>query len=131
MQSSTASLIPCLIESLQFPDESIGRNPANVHIKERKIADLEFYDHEKKWAAMCEEISFSSALRYLRTRMFVDKDMAVVLDESYLRHFALALYRYRSGDIDQSNQDREFTSSVFEWDGTVFDELSISPVIPE
>jgi hypothetical protein len=131
MQSSTPSLLPCLIESLQISDESIGRNPGNSHIKERKIADLEFYDHEKRWAEMCEEISFSSALRYLRTRMFVDKDMAVDLDESYLRHFALALYRYRSGNIDLSNQDREFINSVFGWDGSVLDELSISPVIPE
>jgi hypothetical protein len=63
--------------------------------------------------------------------MFVDKDMAVDLDESYLRHFALALYRYRSGNIDLSNQDREFINSVFGWDGSVLDELSISPVIPE
>jgi hypothetical protein len=129
MDSSTASLIPCLVESLVISDvtgESGDNNPKLSQTKVRAFTDAEFNDHEQRWMEMCEEASFSSALRYLRTRMFLDRDMTVIVDETKVRQLALALYRYRSGDIDESIQDKDFMSSLFDWE-----ESPIFSVLPE
>jgi hypothetical protein len=128
MQSSNSSLTPCLIESLRISEDGTGKNPYLPLKNERKPVDVEFHDHEMRWTEMSEEISFLSALRYLRIRMFIDRDMAVILDESYLHHFALALYRYRSGDVDESSTDKQFMNRHFYWDETAIDSSSISSV---
>ena len=131
MQSSGLSspqLTPCLIESVVYSSGRLDGNPVNLHNARRIIADPDFHEHEQRWMEMCEEVSFSSALRYLRTRMFIDKDMVVIIDESQLHQLALALYRYRSGDVDESILDREFMNSIFHWSEAVMDDLSISPV---
>ena len=92
---------------------------------------MNFHEHEKRWAEMCEDsdVSFSSALRYLRVRMFVDRNMLVIVDESQLRQLALALYRYRSGDIDESIQDKEFISNMFDWGENLVFDPSVSGVL--
>lgn len=112
-------LTPCLVESVIFsgnyPDGKLIENPIHSQNTSRKIADPEFHEHEQRWTEMCEEVTFSSALVYLRTRMFIDKDMKVITDETQLHHLALALYRYRSGDIDESIHDREFMNGIFHW----------------
>ena len=129
--SSTPRLTPCLVESVIFSGSRLDGNPIHLQNAKKTIADPDFHEHEQRWTEMCEEVSFSSALRYLRTRMFIDKDMMVVMDESQLHQLALALYRYRSGDIDESIHDREFMNSIFNWNEAVMDDLSISPVLPE
>ncbi len=136
MQYSTVPdfpLTPCLVESVFFSESDglLDSNPDTLHNIHRARVDSSFNEHEQMWEEMSEEVSFSSALRYLRTRMFLDKNMMVIIDESKLHQLALALYRYRSGDIDESIQDREFINNNFNWNETVMDDLSISPVLPE
>jgi hypothetical protein len=138
MQYSTVPdsvLTPCLLESIIFSEsgDRLDSNPGALHNIHRKqaIVDLAFHEHEQRWIEMCEEVSFPSALRYLRTRMFIDKNMMVIVDESQVHQLALALYRYRSGDIVESIQDKEFVNNNFDWNETVMDDLSISPVLPE
>ena len=133
MQSSTHLLTPCLVESVIFSGSLLGENASPSHQQNKIIADMDFDEHEQRWIEMSQEVSFSSALRYLRTRMFIDKNMKVIIDESQVHQLALALYRYRSGDIDETKNDREFMNVISDWNElnqTVMD-LSISPVLPE
>jgi hypothetical protein len=121
-------------ESVETRDnESINECKSQTSLQTQKceITDMNFHEHEKRWAEMCEDsdVSFSSALRYLRVRMFVDRNMLVIVDESQLRQLALALYRYRSGDIDESIQDKEFISNMFDWGENLVFDPSVSGVL--
>ena len=136
MQSTSANL---LMESFNLSDciksvkthDKESNNECKSKARKCKITDIDFHEHEQKWTEMCEEsdVSFSSALRYLRIRMFVDKNMLVIIDESQLRQFALALYRYRSGDIDESIQDKEFISNMFDWGENIDFDPSVSGIL--
>lgn len=121
-------------ESVETRDnESINecKSQTSLQTQKSEITDMNFHEHEKRWAEMCEDsdVSFSSALRYLRVRMFVDRNMLVIVDESQLRQLALALYRYRSGDIDESIQDKEFISNMFDWGENLVFDPSVSGVL--
>ena len=70
-----------------------------IQTKGKRIADSYVHGLSVQYKDECPDCSPGSALDYLRTRMFVQKDMAVILDERRLRQLALALYRYRSCDI--------------------------------
>lgn len=76
-----------------------------IQTKGKRIADTYVHSLSAAFQEFTEECSPGSALDYLRTRMFITHDMAVILDERRLRQLALALYRYRSNDIRRSLDD--------------------------
>lgn len=74
----------------------------------KRIADTVVHDHCLSWEATVHPLSLEGSLRYLRERMFIKRDMMVIQDERRVRQMALALYRYRSGNIEKSAEDDEW-----------------------
>lgn len=79
-----------------------------LELKGKRIVDSVLHNHQISWEETDFPVSVGGALDYLRDRMFVKKDMMVILDERRLRQLALALYRYRASDISRSQEDDEW-----------------------
>lgn len=87
----------------------------------KKVADSLLHDHCVAWEDTTHAVSVAGALFYFRERMFVKRDMAVVMDERRLRQMALALYRYRAQDITLSHEDEEFLNRSDPHRGAVYE----------
>lgn len=58
-------------------------------------------DHEQRWInRFPEDSSYESAIRYLKERMFVLRDMEPISDPTKLRQTAFTLYGYRNKSIE-------------------------------
>lgn len=79
-----------------------------VESKGKKVCDTYVYEHCVLWEATDLPVSVSGALRYLRERMFKEKTMMVMLDERRIRQLAIAIFRYRTGNCDQTMEDDEW-----------------------
>lgn len=77
-------------------------------LKGKKPSDQVIHSHEVAWTETSHPVTVAGALYYLRERMFQLKDMQVIQDERRVRQLALALYRYRSGNCDPSQEDDEW-----------------------
>lgn len=77
-------------------------------LKGKKVADAVLHQHQVLWEETEHPVTVAGALAYLRTRMFIKKDMMVILDGRRVNQLALALYRFRSGDIRLSQEDDEW-----------------------
>lgn len=83
-----------------------------VESKGKRVSDTYIHEHCLLWSETQLPLSVSGALRYLRERMFVERSMMVIQDERRVRQLALALYRYRSKDPDQSPEDEAWLDRV-------------------
>lgn len=86
----------------------------------KRVADSVIHDHSMAWESTSHPVSVAGAIFYLRERMFVLRDMAVIVDERRVRQLALALYRYRSQDITLSHEDEEFLNRSDPHRGAVY-----------
>jgi len=89
-----------------FP--TIEQQQLFMELKGKRPSDCVLHEHEALWSETDLPVSVSGALRYLRERMFQKKDMMVILDDRRVRQLALALYRYRSGNIENTMEDDEW-----------------------
>ena len=108
--------------------EAVGRLFPTVEQQElykalagKRIADSVIHDHCMSWENTTHSVSVAGAIFYLRERMFVLRDMAVIIDDRRVRQLALALYRYRSQDITLSNEDEEFLNRSDPHRGAVYE----------
>lgn len=83
-----------------------------VESKGKRVSDTYMHEHCLLWSETDLPVSVSGALRYLRERMFKEKNMMVIQDERRVRQLALSLYRYRSSDCSQSMEDDEWLNRV-------------------
>lgn len=79
-----------------------------IESKGKRVSDTYMHEHCLLWSETDLPVSVSGALRYLRERMFQEKNLMVIQDERRVRQLALAIYRYRSGNCDQSMEDDEW-----------------------
>jgi hypothetical protein len=79
-----------------------------MELKGKRVVDSVLHEHDVLWQETDLPVSVSGALRYLRERMFQKKDMMVIMDDRRVRQLALALYRYRTSNCDQSMEDDEW-----------------------
>jgi len=80
----------------------------------KRVSDVTMHGHSVLYLEMfSSNHSFSTCLLYLRTRMFKLKDMMVIQDERRVHQLAMALYRYVTGDCEESGQDREYQARHF------------------
>lgn len=65
------------------------------------VADKYMAEHERQWIEQYpDDSSYECAIKYLKTRMYVERDMMVIQDKRRLCQLAFALYEYRNHITD-------------------------------
>lgn len=98
--------------------------------KGKKVCDTYMHEHCLLWSETDLPVSVSGALRYLRERMYKEKNLMVIQDERRVRQLALAIYRYRSGNCDQSMEDDEWLNRCDPVRGSVYTHVQQSAAPP-
>lgn len=104
-----------------FPDETTQELLKKKKEQKETISDLFFGVHEVHYKEYLDEqtwvSSIETALRYFQNRMFVKKDMRVIMDQRRLFQMSIALHRYASEDDSISaEQRRQYLREVTEYD---------------
>jgi len=101
-----------------------------MELKGKRVVDSVLHEHNVLWSETDLPVSVGGALRYFRERMFQKKDMMVILDDRRVRQLALALYRYRTSNCDQTMEDDEWLNRCDPVRGSLYVHAQHSAVPP-
>jgi len=106
---AVGALFPTMEQQAEY-QQTKGKTPLNSAV----VA------HCDAWVTSGDPPTLQGALYYLRSRMFFNQDLQIIMDERRLRQLALAIYRYRTKNAEPSMEDDEWCSRTDPVRGAVY-----------
>lgn len=88
-----------------FPTKEVQEELVSRAAK-RHAGDPGMLEHLERWKTFTEDSTKESALRYFKTRMYIERDMMIITDKKRLVDKALALYEFRNGIVEPSASEK-------------------------
>lgn len=87
-----------------FPVQAV-QEYLQTHTRSSGVADKYMAEHERQWILYSDDTSYFGAVKYLKHRMNVKRDMMVIQDNRRLCQLAYALYEFRN-QVDEPNAEQ-------------------------
>lgn len=87
-----------------FPEPEVQAY-LQTHCRTGGPVDKHMAEHKRRWIEFSADGSYESAIKYLKTRMYVLEDMVIIQDKRRLTQLAYALYEYRNQIVDMNAEE--------------------------
>lgn len=101
-----------------FPTEAV-QEFLQTHVRSSGAVDKHMAEHKRRWIEFSADGSYESAIKYLKTRMYVLEDMVIIQDKRRLCQLAYALHEYRNQLVEPNAEELSHCSKMVGWNFSV------------
>lgn len=87
-----------------FPEPEV-QEFLQTHRRTGGPVDKHMAEHKRRWIEFSGDGSYESAIKYLKTRMYVLEDMIIIQDKRRLTQMAYALFEYRNQIVEMNAEE--------------------------